>query len=239
MQFLQYSRLLIGSIIVAILGVGGAMLVPPEADMHIEPKDGVYTIGDTFVVDIIVTSQIPVNVFQGDLSFNADVVYVDSIDYNTSIADLWAKRPWYQNGDGTLNFIGGTTRTGGFIGTGKIISITFGTKAVGDAMITVQKARILKHDGLGSDATLTEPIDTLFTVAEAVDHITVLKKNELNAVLRVIPDIAPTDLNKDGKQTLADMSIFLGYFASRNIDGDINSDGKVNMTDMSIMLDAK
>jgi len=239
MPFLQYSRLLLGSIIIAILGIGGMVFVGPETDMHILPESGIYYVGESFAVNIVVESKVPVNVFKGELFFDTDVMYVESISYNTSIADLWAKEPWYSNGNGTLNFIGGTTRKGGFIGTGELVTITFTTTAPGDATVHMDNIRILEHDGLGSEAVTAAPIDTIFTIQENVDASTVLQKDGLRSSLQVVKEESPTDLNGDGMQTLADMSIFLGHFATQDLKGDVNDDGKINMTDMSIMLDAK
>ena len=84
---------------------------------------------------------------------------------------MWAEKPWYENGAGTIKFIGGTTRKGGFFGTGSLITITFRAHGTGDAVVRVRDARILAHDGLGTDVPLGEPIDSLFSVAlDALDR---------------------------------------------------------------------
>ena len=85
-----------------------------QADMRTEADLRTRSVGEQFQVRLIVESSVPVNAFAGDLSFNRDVLEVSRIDYNTSIADLWVKEPWYSNGEGTINFAGGTTKPGFF-----------------------------------------------------------------------------------------------------------------------------
>lgn len=240
MPFLSAGRLLIGTIIIALLGVGGSMLVDTSADMRVEPTRGTYGVDETFTIDIVVESKQPVNVFKGELHFDPDILWVESIDYNTSIADLWAKRPWYENGEGTLNFIGGTTRPGGFIGTGELITVTFRTKALGDATVGMRDVRILQHDGLGSETTVADPIDSIFTIEpKLLEAETILMKNDTNNTVHVREEVPSTDLNGDGKQSIADVSIFMRDLMTGNTRSDLNQDGSVNNVDLSILLDAQ
>lgn len=230
---------MVGTIIVALLGLGGTMLVSPNVDMRIEPLQGTELVGETFTVDVVVTSDEPVNVFKGEVRFDPEMLSIEQIDYNTSIADLWAERPWYQNGAGTLNFIGGSTHRGGFFGTGSLITITFRTKKLGETALAIEDVRILKHDGLGSDATVAQPIDAVFTIAEAtLEEQTVLKKSIVGSTVTVVAERPQTDLNQDGKQSLADISIFMKDLATQNERSDFNKDGVVNTADLSIILNA-
>lgn len=228
----------------SILGVStvflNTILFMPQADMRLEPITGAITIGKTFTVDVIVESSIPVNVFHGDIVFNPEQLKIVSIDYNTSIADLWAERPWYSNGEGTMNFAGGTIKPGGFTGTGKLISLTFTTKQTGDTAITIANARILQHDGLGSDAILADPIDAVFSVNETSSTTkTVISKDPETRSFVIIPETMSTDLNGDGKQSIADTSIFMTDLVSQNLRSDFNLDGKVTIADMSILMQVK
>lgn len=240
MPFVHVSRWIVGGVILAVLGLSGSMLIPPETNMRIEPQLGAYLIGDTFMVDIVVSSETPVNVFKGEVHFDPAVLRIESIDYNTSIADLWAEQPWYENGAGTLSFIGGTTHRGGFIGTGDLITITFKTLHEGPATINIENVRILKHDGLGTDVAVAQPIDAIFTIGEEeLAGQTVLQKSILGPTLQVVTEQPTTDLNGDGKQSLADISIFMLDLASQNSRSDFNGDTKISTADLSIILDAK
>ena len=236
---LPVAQLLMASLIAGIIGLSSFIIAPqigPEADMRLEPHSGLVKVDDTIKVSVIVSANVPVNVFKGLLRFNANTMYVSAIDYNTSIADLWAEEPWYSNGDGTINFIGGTTRSGGFTGEGSLITITFKAKTPGESRITMDEARILKHDGLGSEATLNTPIDALFAIeSPTLGTETILATTVQGPTLTIVSETPDTDLNDDGKQSMADISIFMTDLISKNPRSDFNADGAVNLKDLSIL----
>lgn len=218
----------------------GPVSTEPRADMRIEPRGGSIQVDDTFRVRVLVTSEVPTNVFKGEIRFDPSRLSVESIDYNTSIADLWAEKPWYENGDGTINFIGGTTQKGGFLGTGTLMTITFRAKTKGDALLHLEGARILEHNGLGTDAVVREPIDTLFTVEEAViNEQTVASPKSTTATFSVTSEPPSTDVNGDGKQTIVDVSIFMLNILGDNPRFDFNRDGAVDSKDLSILMSAQ
>ena len=232
-------QLLTATAIATVIGMGGFLISSnptSEADVRIEPTHGLVKVGDTFVLSVIVTARTPVNVFRGVLRFDADTLQVASIDYNTSIANLWAEEPWYSNGDGTISFTGGTTRSGGFLGEGSLITITFNTKKTGETHITVDEIRIMKYDGLGTEVSVERPIDTIFAVEEsALLDQTILNTAIPGPVVTIVDKAASTDLNHDGKQSIADVSIFMTDYVSKNLRSDFNQDGKVDLKDLSIL----
>ena len=233
--------LMVGTIIIGFMSFVGVLINPTSTvvDMRIEPTQGLVGIDENFSIDLVVESNIEVNVFAGDIYFNAEVLRVVSIDYNTSIANLWAKKPWYSNGDGIINFAGGTTNPGGFTGTGSLLKITFQTIAPGKGSINIDNARILIHDGLGTDATIEEPIDSIFTVAEPNKTQEILFVSGTKSNYLVMENPPQTDLNKDGQQSMKDISIFMVHLASQNDSSDFNNDGSVNISDLSILMNAK
>ncbi len=229
--------------IVALLSLMGVILVPDRreslADMTIDPPLGLYEVGEEFKIHVMVRADVPTNVFKGEVLFDPTKLQIRGIDYNTSIADLWAERPWYENGEGTLNFIGGTTVRGGFVGTGPLISVTFRTLSTGDASVKIHDARILAHDGLGTDVTLREPIDALFEVSEekiAAETIAqpIAKPSQISVI-----DVKRTDLNGDGVQSILDMSIFMSNLMGEDARYDFNNDGTVDTKDLSILMGAE
>ena len=210
------------------------------ADMRIAPGSGTTIIGEQIIIDVIVEASQPVNVFKGLLNFDPHFLIVVSIDYNTSVADLWAELPWYSNGEGTLNFTGGTTQHGGFTGEGSLIRVTFETVATGETEVGLHDVRILKHDGLGSDDEVTQPIDAIFEIESSqLEHETILEKNTEKQTLEVLPEPINTDLNGDGKKNFIDTSIFMADFATQNLRSDFNHDGRVTTADLSIFMDVK
>jgi len=206
--------------------------------MYLSPSEGVFEVGKTFEVMVRVDADKPVNVFSGLITFNNRTLVVEKIDYNISIADLWAIEPWYSNGDGTLEFGGGTTAPGGFTGSDTLITITFKTIGTGEGTLKLSDARILQHNGLGTDVELVDyPIDALFTVApETLAEMVVESDLLQESHIRVVNSIPTTDLNNDGQQSFTDMSIFMTLFTSQNSRADFNVDGKVNLVDLSIIM---
>lgn len=238
---LPLGKLMVAGVIGAFISIASLILSPdilgPAADIRIEPSNGTFEIGETFTIAIVVESKTPVNVFSGLVTFNPETLIVDGIDYNTSIADLWAVLPWYDNGEGTLKFAGGTTREGGFVGKDTLITITFKTVKEGVGALSLTDARILKHDGLGTDVDLEAPIDALFTVApEEIESKTVVKKDTTGGLVRVIPQSRSFDLNNDGLNTFADVSIFMIHLSEQNLRSDFNQDGTVNIVDANLIL---
>ncbi len=210
----------------------------PVASMTLEPTHATITTEETFVVTVVVKSTMPVNAFGGELHFDRSILKVESIDYNTSIADLWAEKPWYENGEGTINFAGGTTKKGGFSGEDTLMRITFKAQAEGAGALAIHHAQILEHNGLGTDASLSLPIDALFTVEHQASSTNRITEDAFGSSVKVVKERPTTDLNGDGKQTVADISIFLLNLSSDNPRFDFNLDGDVSTKDLSIIMDA-
>lgn len=228
---------LVAVAIVGAVAVTGFEMLPDvftkDARMYIDPEAHTAVLGDTVVLTVRAESSIPVNVFAGDISFNKNVLHVQSIDYNTSIADLWAVKPWYENGDGTLTFGGGTTKAEGFIGNGSLITITFKTIGTGDSAIHLKNVHILKHDGLGSDASVRDPIDSILTVLPQAAPV------PNGAHIAVVREVPSADLNGDGVVSVKDVSIFMLHLLGNDPRFDFNLDGTVDTDDLRILLRKK
>jgi len=227
--------------ILATASTGGLLFATlPSADhttMYMEPSKGVLPLGELFTLNVIVESITPVNVFQSNITFDHAVIEITSIEYNTSIANLWAEEPWYSNGDGTLNFTGGTTQKGGFSGKGTLLTIHFKTNAVGSTNITLGDSSILQHDGYGTPIALSDPIDPIFTIIDP-ESSQVTRPKVTASNVQVLNKNTSTDLNQDGVSTLTDISMYMRFLATQNIRADFNGDGVVSMKDLSILLDS-
>jgi hypothetical protein len=236
------SRIVLGAISIILVATSGSMLASvigdAEADMYLSPSSGTFKIGEPIVISLRVKSEVPTNVFAGSLKFNPEYLMVDKIDYNTSVADLWAIEPWFQNGDGTLQFAGGSTESSGFVGDEQLLQITFKTIAKGETTLELIDASILKHDGLGSEVNVVEhPIDALFSLGmEKLEPEIVFWQDWEGGTIAVEPEKPLTDLNNDGKQTVADVSIFMIDLVKKNLRSDFNQDGLVDTKDLSIIL---
>lgn len=238
---LPLSRLLIAGVVAGMMGVTGMLMSPSQdqttTNIRLHSTEKTHSVGDVFTVAITAESFTPVNVFKGLITFDSDVIQISSINYNTSLIDLWAEEPWYSNGEGTLSFTGGTTITGGFTGKGILFTITFTAKSPGQATLSMQEIRILKHDGLGSDTLVDKPIDSIFLIESELPATTAIAQPDLDGpILHVLPTIISTDLNQDGKQSIADVSIFMKHLATKNLASDFDQDGVVGLKDLSILM---
>ncbi len=228
---------LLASALVGFFALVGAALIPPVIEpissMRVESATRIVTEHNRFEIEIVVESLVPVNVFAGELHFSKDLLKVTSIDYNTSIADLWAELPWYSNGEGTLNFAGGSTQKGGFLGAGTLIKVTFETLGEGAGIVSIHDPRILLHDGLGTDSNVSDPIEAIFTIEPSGNLLT---QSPIGVSYQVTKEIPTTDLNRDGKQSIADISIFMLGMGKYDWKHDFNVDGAVNLKDLNIIL---
>lgn len=240
-----WIKYIIGGISVLLVTALGSMMAAvvgdSEAEMYLSPSSGVYTIGEPIVVSIRIRSNVPTNVFAGNIKFNPQLLEVEKIEYNISIADLWAIEPWYENGNGTLQFAGGTTRQGGFVGDDQLLSVTFRSKDKGEAPLELYDASILKYDGLGTEVQIAEhPIDAIFSLdQEVLSDTAVFERDWSGGTIAVEPEKRLTDLNGDNTQSIADVSIFMLDMLNKKVRSDFNNDGVINTKDLSIMLNAK
>lgn len=237
---ISIGQLLVGSIIAAFIGLGTYLIAPTppsEANVIIFPQELSAAVGANVTVEVIVESGVPVNAFAGKLIFDPKQLEVVRIDYNNSIADLWAEKPWYENGAGTINFAGGTTRPGGFTGYDTLLTITFRATTPGGSALSIADAQVLKHDGLGSDATLAAPIDAIFSI-ESASTTLVETGTTKDTVVRITSADTPLDLSSDGKIGLGDVSIFLQLYATGDRRGDFDGNGKTTLKDLSILMDS-
>jgi hypothetical protein len=238
MRGFSFTALLAASAVLAMLAITGFEMAEKtlrnDATIRIEPREQAVALGETMTVSVVVSSHVSINVFGGELTWDPAVLRVESIDYNTSIADLWAERPWYSNGEGSLTFGGGTTRAGGFNGSGKLITVTFKTIGVGNGSVVMRHAQLLKHDGLGTGVPLLEPIDALITVTSENTRGLGTESH-----IAVVTHTQATDLNGDGKQTFADVSILMLHLLGSDVRYDLNADGAVNTKDLEYLLTKK
>lgn len=230
-------RFLIAGVIISFISLGLATTDNEVANITISPTDHNPTLHEDFTITLFISADEPVNAFTGVLEYEPTELRIIAIDYNISLADLWAELPWYNDGEGTLTFTGGTTRPGGFTGSDQILTVTFKALTPGKTVLHMRNVRILRHDGFGTDAPVPQPIDHIFTVTPGSIKSEVITKTDSVAgpQIKVLAPATAIDLNSDGKQSLADTSIFMIHLAGQNLRSDFNQDGKVDLTDLSIL----
>jgi hypothetical protein len=224
---------LTASAILAAFAIFSIYLSPAPYALSIHSKNTTIQLGEPVIITVEAQAASPVNVFSGIIRFDPQFFRVEEISYNTSVANLWTEEPWYNYGDGTVSFAGGTTHNSGFSGKGTLLTITFIPRTIGTQTISIDDARILLHDGLGSDALVDTP-DTIFTIIRTTDPLIPSPPT----TIAIIPSQATLDLTGDGRITITDLSAFFTLYYRNDLRGDFNGDGIVTITDASILMSA-
>ncbi len=122
------------------------------ASLYLSPAADSRYVGRTFPINVYVSSpDTAMNAAQGTVSFPIDKLEVISLSKSGSIFNLWVQEPSFSNRDGVINF-GGVVVNPGFQGSsGKILTVTFRSKAVGNAKISFVSGSILANDGKGTN----------------------------------------------------------------------------------------
>ena len=234
------GAILSGTVILSLIGIWTAVVTTEPAQILLEPDHATSVINEPFTINVVIKSDVPANAFSGLIEFDNKILKVTAIEYNTSIADLWVTKPWYENGEGTINFAGGTTRAGGFTGRDSLLTITFTPITVGIGTVKITNAQILAHDGLGSELEIKPTADALFTDTSLNTQTKIISSsNEKTSSFSIVNKVPNFDLNNDGDIGLLDISIFMPNLLSNNPVCDFNNDGKVNTTDFSMLLNAR
>lgn len=242
-SFITPVRLFVAGVILAAGALTASVALAPhemegEASLTLSPQELTTLIDNTVKLEVLISASTPVNAFMGEVVFDTSLFTVDKIEYNTALADLWVTEPWYSKADNTIYFAGGTTRPGGFVGKDNLLTIYLSSKNTGETVVGIENARILKHDGLGTDTVLTTGIDSVISTLAADQASTPTETKDTASAVTIIPNPPSYDVNNDGKVSLADIATFMLKLGSRDVRFDFNQDGTVSTADLSLLLNA-
>jgi len=108
-------------------------------------------VGDNFAVDFKISSpDESINVIDGSILYDKDKLEIKDVITSQSLFSLWQKTPTFDNNQGRLSFVGGTTT--GFEGAeGQVFKIIFLAKKSGQAKVDFQDVlKVYLNDGQGS-----------------------------------------------------------------------------------------
>lgn len=128
-----------------------------------------------------------INAAEAVLSFPPDMISNISLNYEASIFDMWAVKPYVSIKDGVIGFGGG--KVGAFIGKGELLQIQFILKKSGKFTLLPEYTRILADDGVGTN-----------TIAR-VNYISIYIDDT------ALPNVY--DLDGDGTVSIQELSIAL------------------------------
>ena len=142
-------------IIILIIGFLLFPVITFAATLYLEPSEGKYQLGDTFIVEIKLNTEGEyINTMKVNLTFPQEILEVKDFSKGNSVLTLWVEEPNFSNQGGTVSFTGGIP--GGYLGedgpSGRII---FKAKKEGKGEIQFQEdSQVLLNDGFGTEAEL-------------------------------------------------------------------------------------
>jgi len=214
----------------------GASVIDSETQSYItiESSESSVRAEELFTIDVYVSAHVPVNAVDINLTFPEAQIEILGIDTGESVITLWTEQPYVENNSVILR--GGTFRKG-FQGEHLIATINARANASGLATFEVSDVVLLAGDGSGSSVPVTENENELakLYVANSDGTFTTRAQNgsgiEATVTVRIV-----TDIDGDGKVTLADISRFMAAWNSKNEVYDFSGDGRMTFKDFAIIL---
>ena len=129
------------------------------AKLYLEPSQGEYQSGDTFMVEIRLDAEEEnINVVEANLAFSNEILEVKDFSSGNSILTLWVEKPVFSNREGKISFIGGIP--GSYSGKNGILGkIAFrvkeaNTEETGEVKF-LDNSKVLLSDQKGTQANLS------------------------------------------------------------------------------------
>ncbi len=138
-------------LVLSFLFSGGQPTKAAGATLLLSPSKGSYNVGATFSVGVYINSGgLSINAAEATISFDKDVLKVNTISQSGSIFELWTAKPSYSNTKGTINFGGGATSP--YKGSsGKVFAISFTALKQGQAQVSFSGGMITEYGPEGKN----------------------------------------------------------------------------------------
>lgn len=135
-----------------ILGLFFFALDAKAATLYFSPASPTYTIGDSFQISLFVSSaDQAMNAAQATINFPADKLEMISVSTKNSIFSLMVENPVFSNVNGSASFSGIVLNPGYTGKSGRLVTLNFRAKTLGQANLSVSNAQVLANDGLGTN----------------------------------------------------------------------------------------
>ena len=129
-----------------------SVLQAAGASLFFSPATGTYGLNTSFDIAVLVGSGSEnINAAEGNMAFDKDKLEVISISKSGSIFSLWTNEPNFSNSAGMISFGGGVISPGYKGEGGKVLTIRFKTKQVGDVSVVITSGAVLANDGHGTN----------------------------------------------------------------------------------------
>lgn len=136
----------------ALLSFISIMTSPAEAaTLFISPPAKSLKIGEEFGFDLYLNTEgADVNATQATVQFPTDMLELASVNRSGSVFNFWVEEPVISNEDGTLKFIGGTSKAVSGVSL-KVLTLQFKARGAGKKDVTIGDAVVTAADGKGTN----------------------------------------------------------------------------------------
>jgi hypothetical protein len=155
-----------------------------------------------FQIDVFLdTENEELNALEGNLTFPNKLIDLKEIKDGNSIINFWIEKPALNSKSNIL--FSGIIPGGYKTAKGFIFSAVFTAKKEGEGQMTIEKARVLKNDGLGTQASL-KVSDLSFSVSANPEIIPkeIIKIEDIEPPEKFKPEIAKSEDMYEGKYFL-------------------------------------
>jgi hypothetical protein len=205
-----------------------------ETVLYITPhSSSTLDVGETADIDIRINTKTPINTVGATITFPQDTLEVVGISKADSFLDLWTEDTTIKEAAGEVHFSGGTVKQGGLSGIGTIVTLTIKAKKSGTVQLSFKDTQIFAADGRGTEVPSSKRVYT-FDIPESTSTPALAAGGKMNEETLPPP---PIDFNGDGKINVVDLSIIaIQIIAPYNAKFDLDRDGANSLADLSIFF---
>lgn len=219
--------------ILSIVAAATSSLTRSPVTLYLTPyEDSSFIVGDVKKVDVIANSHVPINAIGATIKFPQDSLEVLGFSKEKSFFDLWTEETAIKEDVGEIHFSGGTTVSGGMIGTGTVLTLTVRAKKSGEAKISFKDSEVYAADGEGT-LLGNELRSMTFAIKDPTPvHVAASSETQPYRPLPRNPDV-----NTDSVVNLVDVSIMIMRLVMPyDYHFDLDMDGAITIGDVSIVL---
>lgn len=179
------------------------------ARLYFEFPTGTTGVGERFVLNLMIdTEGETINAIEGSITVSDERLKIVGIEDGSSIVTLWVERPDFT--ENAVTFSGVTP--GGFDSVltplasplqqpGLILSLILEGKSVGEVRIDILSARVLLHDGIGTEASLSKE-GLVLSIVESSSPPSLLEERDRELPEPFKPEISQAEGLFDNKYFL-------------------------------------
>lgn len=140
------------------------------ATLYFSPSSPTYTIGNTFQISLFVSSaDQAMNAAQATINFPTDKLEIISVSTKNSIFSLLVENPVFSNVNGSASFSGIVLNPGYLGKSGRLVTLNFRAKALGQAGLSISQAQVLANDGLGTNILTSRGSGTVTIIEKKIE----------------------------------------------------------------------